>query len=581
MMKTILSLHTQTIFLSCLAVIMMHLPIDLCAHNNAQRKCYDYIVIGSSAGAVVAKKLTDDKKTSVLLLEAGDSINEDPVLVDSKKAPEAYLLLNQEVMFQGRNAIQPQLNGGYFSFGNASILGGGSSIGGEQVVFGSPAYWKKVQEVAGDEWCPKKVFKRYKELESFVTTASEKSPGKSRGCKGPWKNAAVPSCLSHDAESLLKGLETISGMSQIDDYNDPVTPVGPFGMWNMQQQYDRPGFPRESTAVAFLGPKVISPNGIGVKERKLRLLVRATALSLIWDKECPDKVIGVRYCHEGECFEVFAKEEVILAAGLLSAPFLQRNGIGPDAVLSAAGVETRIPNDHVGKHLMNHVGVPIIFHAEGINLQTQGEPWAFFAPGAFLPAELPVSHVDDLKREIQWNIIDLSPYGAAGFVQVFPVLLTPKSEGSINIQNNDPLTIPAVDNGYLSNGEDRDMLLKTISKSIKDLADYYESASYDKPLRLVTPTRDTINDPIALNNYINKNLAQSFNYTSTARMGENGTCSVVDCHGKVHGVKGLRVADASILPLIPDGNTCTPAILVGWTIAEFINSEKKHLKKNH
>lgn len=554
-------------------------------HTQEKRKTVDYIVIGSCAGAVVAKKLTDDKDTSVLLLEAGDDNNTDADFVNSVEAPNLPIKHNVDSVFQGKSTLQEQLNNGYYDFMNARILGGGSSINAEQVVFGSADYWTKVQNQAlggNDEWSPEKVFKRYKALETYKNTADPVvNPSSSRGSCGPWKNAAVPSTLSPNAQYLLDVLAKVSNLPVIEDYNDPATPVGPFARWDMQQNFDDASFPRVSAATAFLGSDVVNSEGCGVKGRKLKVLVRATALSLIWDEECSTKVIGVRYSQDGECHEVYVKKEVILAAGFLTAPFLQRNGIGPVDVLQKAGVEVRVVNDHVGLHVANHVGVPVIFSTPGgAQLQTDTQPNAFLAPGAFLPVTLPADPAGVNAREIQWNIMDLNPYGSGEFIEVLPMLLSPVSEGSIEIQNDDPLKIPTFIPNYLNDGANADInaLFTTLQNSVGLLADSFAATpptAGGASWVLVAPTPDIISNNTALIQYIKENVVQAYDFTSSARMGTDAGAGVVDAHGRVFGVKGLRVADASILPFIPDGGTCSPSILVGWTIANFIKAENK------
>lgn len=587
-MNTFVRNTTRSVVLCGMLLSMLPAHISFAQgrkHTQEKRKTVDYIVIGSCAGAVVAKKLTDDKETSVLLLEAGDDNNTDAAFVSSSDAPRLPIEHNIESVFQGTSTLQEQLNNGYYDFMNARILGGGSSINAEQVVFGSSAYWTRVQNDAlggNEEWSPTKVFKRYKALENYKNTADPVvTPSASRGSCGPWKNAAVPSVLSDNAQYLLGALTSISNLPEIQDYNDPATPVGAFARWDMQQNFDDAAFPRVSAATAFLGSDVVNSEGCGVKGRKLKVLVRATALSLIWDEECSTKVIGVRYSQDGECHEVYVKKEVILAAGFLTAPFLQRNGIGPVDVLQNAGVEVRVVNDHVGQHVVNHVGVPVIFSTPGgALLQTDGQPNAFLAPGAFLPVKLPANPNVTNVREIQWNIMDLQPYGSGDFIEVLPMLLSPVSEGTVSIQNDDPFKIPAFNTNYLNDGANLDInaLVSTLQTSVGALADFFAN---NQPTAgganwvLVAPTRAIISDSPALVQYIKENLVQAYDFTSSARMGTDAGSGVVDAHGRVFGVKGLRLADASILPFIPDGGTCSPSILVGWTIANFIKAENK------
>lgn len=596
MKKSLRYLNIAIIF----GVILSVMPGDIFAHKLCKRppkkdncqppkkeKCHkdkqsneavDYIVIGSCAGGVVARRLSDDCKTSVLLLEAGDNNNTDPILVDSADAATAYLQKFPEFDYQARGAIQPQLNGGFYDWLVARIFGGGSSHNGMQMVRCSPQYWRDVANIVGNDWSVDKVFARYKALETYQNDGPGVA-GPSRGTKGPWKNVTTPPFVTPDAEYIVQAFEDMSGLPQIQDYNDPQTPFGPFARWDYQERFDLPNYPRESVAFGFLGPDVIDRHGKGVFGRKLEVRVRSTAVALLWDEHKENKVIGVRYSYNGKFFDVYANKEVIVSAGALSSSFLQRNGIGPSEVLRKAGVKPRILNEHVGQHMVNHVGIQATFSAPGINVYTpESSPWAIFGPGAFLPTQLPVQPgALNQPRQLQWISVDGSLFGANDLLIVFPFLVQPQSEGTINIQDNDPFKIPLMDNGYLTNLEDEQTIFTTFREGVLALNDFFAAnpAPSGGTWQLISPTLDVIEDDALFDSFIRNNLAQAFHYACTCRMGRDRSTSVVDSRGRVHGTKGLRVADVSILPQICDGNTCTPAVLTGWTISEFILEDNR------
>lgn len=568
-------------------LVLSMMPADLSAKpgkkgkkNNSRTETVDYIVIGSCAGAVAAKRLSDDKKTSVLLLEVGDDNNTNPILVDSAQALTASGRLLPEVSYQGVSIQQPQLFNASYPFGMARILGGGSSHDGIQVVKGTAEYWQKIADIVGDDWSPDKVFARYKALETYQFDGPG-FPDPTRGTQGPWTNVSAPFNPTPDAEFLLEAFAETSGFPPIQDYNNPATPLGPFTRWDYQEQFDK-GYIRESAAFAFLGQDVVDPKGNGVNGRQLTVKVRAHAMTLLWDENDSNKVIGVRYSRNGKVFEAFANKEVIVSGGMLSASFLQLSGIGPEDVLRNANVKPRVINENVGRHLINHVGVQCAFVAPGLQTVPSAEQWAIWGTGAFLPGLTS-------ERTIQWIVIDGALAGSPGFAVVFPILITPKSEGTLFIQDNDFTKIPLFNPNYLSDPADLEELKFALRTQVLALDDFFAANPSPEGNNwfLVNPSREVIEDDAALENFIRFNLGEAFHYVGQTRMGFDSATSVVDSRGRVHGVKNLRVADVSILPIVPDGNTCTPAILCGWTISEFILEEqatrghKHHRKHKH
>lgn len=532
----------------------------------------DYIVIGmGGSGAVIAKRLTDDKETSVIGLEAGDNNNEDPAIFIpqlgySTLLPDFY----PEYFWQGETKKEPQLADQSFQWTSGRLLGGSTSINGMIMVRGSNAYWSNIETLLGPDWSLKKTLKRYKKLETYISPFPA-SPA--RGHHGPWVNVALPETPTADASFLTTAMASVSNAPVILDYNDPLTPIGVYIRHDTDERPVGSTFLRESTAFAFLNEDVMTPDGIGVHGRKLRVHLRATAIDLLWNK---NRVIGVRYTQNGQAFEIFARKEVIVSTGFQSAQFLQRNGIGPKNVLDAAGVPVRVDNPNVGL-FYNHVNVELAFAAPDLQLTPANEPWALWGPGAFLPQVTPLSGNPELAaRDIQWTAVQLSI--VPNVVFVIGALLNPKSVGTVQIQNDDPLKIPVVHDNYLTNPHDLQELVNASKHFGLDLTDYLatHTAPNGSTWQLIIPDPSILTDPdtTALEDYLKSNLLQSHHFTAGCRAGMDATTAVVDPHGKVFGVEGLRVADDSILPYVPDGNTGTPAVLVGWTISDFIMAGK-------
>ncbi|MGE0009913.1 MAG: GMC family oxidoreductase [Candidatus Babeliales bacterium] len=544
-------------------------PIKPCKPKHKNKKYYDadYIIIGmGGAGAVIANRLTKDRKTSVIGLEAGDNNSQDPVIIIPE---QGYFFLfpffYPQYFWQGEGVPQFQLDGQSYAWSSGRLLGGGTSINGLQVVLGSDAYWSEIEALLGSDWSLEKTRKRYKKLETYIAPFPT-SPA--RGTNGPWTNIALPFNPTEDDQYLFNAMTVVSGMPPVLDFNNPETPNGAFLQWDTQERIENGSFLREATSYAFLDETVMTPNGVGVNGRKLRVHLRSTAIDLIWKN---NKVIGVRYTQDGKCHTLFARKEVIVCAGFQSAQFLQRNGIGPKDILNAAGVPVRVDNPHVGE-LVNHTYIgSLIQIPPGTEIIPPAEPWAVWGPGAMLPAVTPPADPNNTLRDIQWISTPLSDellFFGAGLMRV-------KSVGSVAIQNDDPLKIPLADANLLSNPEDIDKLADAYQNFALDLENYFEANPSPKGTwTFIAPTKDVMMDRDALIAFIKANASQAHHYCSTTKAALSPENGVVDPYGHVFGVKGLRVADVSILPVIPDGNTATPAVLIGWTIADFIRAGK-------
>lgn len=547
------------------AVVEGDLTVKGKIHGHCCDQVVDYIIIGMGAsGAVMAKRLSDDKHTSVIGLEAGDNNNDEAPIYD----PAFNLFLPSQFFpqyfWQGVGVPLPNVLNQAFPWTGGRLLGGGTSVNNIQVVRGSVGYWQEIEDQLGSDWSVDKTFKRFKKLETYI---GPKGPGpNTRGNHGPWTNIALPETSTADSLYLRDAMVASTGYPEITDYNNPLTPFGTFLRWDMQE---RPGDLRESSAFAFLGSDVMTPEGVGVHGRKLRVHLRSTAIDLLWNK---NKVIGVRYTQDGNVYEIFARKEVILSAGFQSAQFLQRNGVGPQDVLAQAGVPVRVNNPNIGYMKTHAVNLSILYSTPGANFIPDTETaFSFFAPGAFLPR-----NPGDTTRNMQWVPYPIAP-DLLLVIALGPLL--PKSTGFVAIQNDDPLKIPLANQGYFSDtdgpagtSDDLNNTIEQFRLFLNGLSDYFAAnpAPNGSIWTLIQPTPDVLNNDAALTDFILSTVHVAYHYTNLVPMGQDASTGAVDTHGRVFGVESLRVVDDSILPQIPDGNTATPAILVGWTISEFI-----------
>ncbi|RLL43797.1 GMC family oxidoreductase [Oceanobacillus piezotolerans] len=525
--------------------------------SSYSKKMYDFIVVGTGpAGAVLAKTLTDNKKTSVLVLEAGENNDRDRPIRDSRFALELEDEFFPEYFWQGEGVPQPEVNDRTFEWTTGRLSGGGSSINGEQYVRPTPAVLKEWDRLLGSMWSPEQAIRSFKQLENFhgITNSLE-----FHGFNGRLNIRQAPNNPPDMTKKLVLAMEQATGFNRILDYNDPRTPIGPFTRWQLFQKNNGQ---RESSSTAFLSSDIITPEGHGVNGRKLMVIYKSTALRLLFREKT---AIGIEFLKEGRKVKAFARNRVIISAGINSAHLLMLSGVGPSHDLRQAGIPVVINNPNVGKYLTNHTLNTATFSVNQKDLpQLQNDPFSLYTGGAFLPN--PFNRNNNRRRGVQ--LVGIVSEGKLNIVIIF---LQPKSRGSIKIQNNDPLKIVLADEGFLENDYDLEAIKAIYRVYIKGIAE--QLSKIDKNYQLVNPTFETIENDEELENFIKENFDHNHHQQSSLRMAPIHHGGVVDRYGNVHGVHHLMVADAQIIPFTVDGNTSATAFLIGHIIARHLIRE--------
>lgn len=529
------------------------------------RLIFDYIVVGTGpAGAVIAKTLSDDKKTSVLVLEAGENKDRDRPIRDSAFALELEEQFFPQYFWQGEGIPQEGLNERSLEWTTGRLAGGGTSINGEQYVRPSAAVVSQWQRLLGPVWSPRKALQRFKRMERFN---GETDNVTAHGFQGRINIRQAPRNPTVMAGKLVSAMERATGFAEILDYNDPETPLGPFTRW---QLFQKPNGRRESASTAFLSSDIAESNGRGVKGRKLRILNKSTVLRVLFRNK---RAVGVEFLKEGSRFLAFARKKVIISAGINSAQLLMLSGIGPASELKAAGVPIVYANRNVGKRLRNHT---LNFASFTINPNDRPlpaeDPNALYTGGAFLPDPSPGANSQE--RGVQ-----LVGIGSSDTLTLAIIFLKPKSRGSIRIQSNDPLQIVLADEAFLQNPDDLETIKRIYRTYIRNIADQLEAI--DPAYRLISPTRDILNNDEMLEQFIRENFDHNHHQQGSLRMAPIHNGGVVNRRGEVHGVKDLIVADDSIIPFTVDGNTSAPAYLIGLTIAEQLRRRKPPKRRRY
>ena len=374
-------------------------------------------------------------------------------------------------------------------------------------------------------------------------------------------------------DALFAGAEA-AGYRRNPDYN------GPDQEGIVKTQATIMGGRRMSTAHCYLRPAMNRPN--------LNIVTEALTQRLILEgKRC----VGVAYEQGGRTVEARAGREVILSSGAIGSPqILELSGIGRPEVLKAHGIEVSHELPAVGENFRDHInariqwkvtapGVSYNERAQGINLVGQVLKYAVTGGGFLSLPSAPVlaflkTRPDLETPDVQMHLV---PYAVKDpkrrKLHPFPGMtvacyqLRPESLGSIHIRSSDPNAQPAIRFNFLADAIDRAAMVE----GFKMMRRIVESKPMD-PFRgeEYSPGKDVASDD-AIEQWIRQNSETAYHPIGTCRMGP-GPNAVVDDHLKVYGLEGLRIADASIFPTMPSGNTNAPSIMVGEKCADLIKA---------
>jgi choline dehydrogenase-like flavoprotein len=521
---------------------------------------YDYVIVGAgSAGCVLAGRLSEDPDVSVLLLEAGPkdrSIN--------IKAPLAFPnQFHTKLDWDYATEPEPGCDGRELYIPRGKSLGGSSSMNAMLYVRGRPLDYDLWVKAGAEGWGWNDVLPYFMKSEDNVRGASE-----FHAADGPLHVAEQRSPRALNRE-LLAASEA-AGIPRVNDYNGPEQDG--VSMFQVTQN----GGKRWSTADAFLRPALGRPN--------LTVQTGAHVLGLELDGT---RATGVSYAagRRGATTVATATREVIVAAGAINSPqLLMTSGIGPAAQLEGVGVQVRHDLPGVGQNLQDHPFVSVLFEVSGTETllgadkpkalvewllrksgkltSTAAEVCAFVRTRPGLPAADVQFHMGALYYEAHGaEEFD----GHAGVIA--PALVSPKSRGEITLRSSDPSAKPRILTNALTAPED-------VASLVAGMELAREIASKDplaaKIVRELKPGSDA-STTADLEADLRKRVELIYHPVGTCRMGAAGDdAAVVDPELRVRGLEGLRVIDASVMPLIPGGNTNAPTIMIAERAADLI-----------